>query len=146
MTDGEARGLVLERFYDARHKIDWLSLDALRTHLTMDFPQLANVCEQLGQHRLINFKPMRDQSGIVAGVGRITASGVDVVEKTARAPITITLHDQSVSVTGSTHVQIGGVDLETVQGAIYQHVETGSTLHTDEGRAYNGIGALDFKH
>src|ERR1700719_4449784 len=32
---------------------------------------------------------------------------------------------------------VGGVDLETIQGAIHQHIEPGSTLHTDEGRAYN---------
>jgi len=41
---------------------------------------------------------------------------------------------------------ISGVDLETVQAPIHQHVETGSTLHTDEGRAYNGIGGRGFKH
>lgn len=39
-----------------------------------------------------------------------------------------------------------GVDLDTVQGEIHQHVESGSTLHTDEGRAYNGIGGRGFKH
>ncbi len=41
---------------------------------------------------------------------------------------------------------ISSSNLETVQDAIRQHVETGSTLHTDEGRAFNGIGATDFNH
>jgi transposase-like protein len=41
---------------------------------------------------------------------------------------------------------IDGVTKETVQAAIHQHVEAGSTLHTDEGHAYNGIGATDFNH
>jgi transposase-like protein len=41
---------------------------------------------------------------------------------------------------------IGGVTKETVQAAIHQHVETGSTLHTDESHAYNGIGAANFDH
>ena len=27
-----------------------------------------------------------------------------------------------------------------------EHVEAGSTLHTDEGRAYSGIGNVDFVH
>jgi transposase-like protein len=40
---------------------------------------------------------------------------------------------------------ISGVTKETVQAAIYQHVEMGSTVHTDESHAYNGIGA-DFDH
>jgi transposase-like protein len=37
-------------------------------------------------------------------------------------------------------------DKETIQAAIHRHVETGSTLHTDEGRAYSGIGDAGFVH
>ncbi len=114
MKDGEARGLILARFYDARHKIDWLSLEALRTHIVMDYAQIGNVCEQLGQHGLIDFKPLRGPDGIVAGMGRITASGVDIIEGNARSPIAITFHDQSVTVTGSTHVQIGNSNVSKV--------------------------------
>jgi geranylgeranyl pyrophosphate synthase len=40
-------------------------------------------------------------------MGKISASGVDVVEGTATAPITITLHDHSISVSQSSNVQIG---------------------------------------
>ena len=35
---------------------------------------------------------------------------------------------------------IDGTDKETVQAAIHQYVEVGSTLHTDEAGAYAGIG------
>lgn len=37
-------------------------------------------------------------------------------------------------------------DLPTIQGAIHQYCEVGSTLHTDEHGAYSGIGGLFFKH
>jgi hypothetical protein len=37
-------------------------------------------------------------------------------------------------------------DKETVQAAIHQHVEIGSTLHTDEAGAYTGIGDSGFSH
>jgi transposase-like protein len=37
-------------------------------------------------------------------------------------------------------------DKETVQATIGQHVETGATLHTDEGRAYSGINLVGFGH
>ena len=47
--------------------------------------------------------------------GRITAGGIDVIEGTAPAPISITLHDHSVSVTGSTNVQIGNANTQSVQ-------------------------------
>jgi transposase-like protein len=40
---------------------------------------------------------------------------------------------------------ISGTDRETIQAAIHQHVEAGSTLHTDEAGAYAGIGAT-FNH
>jgi hypothetical protein len=39
-----------------------------------------------------------------------------------------------------------GSDKETVQSIVQQYVEAGSTLHTDEGRAFNGIEALNYDH
>jgi transposase-like protein len=41
---------------------------------------------------------------------------------------------------------IDGTDKETVQAAIHQHVEVGSTLHTDEAGAYAGICDSGFSH
>ena len=38
---------------------------------------------------------------------------------------------------------IGGTDAETIQAAIHQNVEIGSTLHTDEAGAYRNIGGFD---
>jgi hypothetical protein len=47
--------------------------------------------------------------------GRITASGIDVIEGSTRAPISIILHDHSVRVSGSANVQIGNSNTQTVQ-------------------------------
>jgi transposase-like protein len=41
---------------------------------------------------------------------------------------------------------ISGTDADTIQAAIHHHVETGSTLHTDEAGAYAGIGGLFYEH
>jgi transposase-like protein len=41
---------------------------------------------------------------------------------------------------------IKAADKETIQAAIHRHVEAGSTLHTDEGRPYSGIGNAGFVH
>jgi transposase-like protein len=41
---------------------------------------------------------------------------------------------------------IDGTDADTVQAIIHEHVETGSTLHTDEAGAYAGIGGLSYDH
>ena len=37
-------------------------------------------------------------------------------------------------------------DKETIQAAIHRHIEGGSTLHTDESGAYNGVRNSGFKH
>jgi transposase-like protein len=41
---------------------------------------------------------------------------------------------------------IKAADKETIQAAIHRHVEAGSTLYTDEGRPYSGIGNAGFVH
>ncbi len=41
---------------------------------------------------------------------------------------------------------IESTDKETVQAAVHQHVEVGSTLHTDEAGAYAGIGDSGLSH
>ena len=41
---------------------------------------------------------------------------------------------------------IANTDAGTVQAEIHRHVETGSTLHTDEAGAYAGIGGMFFEH
>jgi hypothetical protein len=115
MKDSDLRGIVLQKFYDARHKIAWFDLNALSTHVQADFVQLANVCDQLGQHGLIEWRAIESLGGTVGGAGKITARGVDVIEGTATAPITITLHDQSIKVTGSINTQIGNSNQQKIE-------------------------------
>ncbi len=115
MKDSERRGLVLKVYYDARHKVDWLDFTALRTHLMMNETELANISKQLDQHGLIEWQSADTLTANIPIRGRITASGIDVIEGTAHAPISITLHDHSVRVTASTNVQIGNSNSQTVQ-------------------------------
>jgi hypothetical protein len=115
VRDTESRGVVLERFYAARHKVDWLDFSALLTHVMMDRTELANICKQLGQHGLIEWESVDTLTGNIPMRGRITASGIDVIEGNAVAPISVTLHDHSVHVTSSTNVQIGNANTQSVQ-------------------------------
>jgi transposase-like protein len=41
---------------------------------------------------------------------------------------------------------ISGTDAKTIQDAILQNVEPGSTIHTDEAGAYVGVRGLSFEH
>jgi transposase-like protein len=43
-------------------------------------------------------------------------------------------------------MSVDAVDAYRVHGIIHQRVEAGSTLHTDEARAYNGLGGAAFEH
>lgn len=50
------------------------------------------------------------------GYGRITAFGIDVIEDEATPPFAINLYDHSISVHGSSNVQIG--DSNTISANI----------------------------
>ena len=41
---------------------------------------------------------------------------------------------------------IEDADAATIQGQIYQRVQVGSTIHTDEAGAYKGLNGLFFTH
>jgi hypothetical protein len=126
MKDGEMRGLVLERFYELRNSGEPVQLPQSVSVAPNDLIQLTNVCDQLAEYGLIEWKPIRSLAGAVAGIGKITARGVDVVDGDIPSPITVTLHDHSVTVSGSTNVQIGNansiqnIDISKVTEAIDQ--------------------------
>lgn len=110
MKDADLRGLVLQRFYDMRHQPDHLHLSDIQDIEPHNPNIVSNICKQLAEHSLIKWHSLLGGDGF----GNISAHGVDVIEGTARSPITITVHDQSVSVSGSTNVQIGDANKQTV--------------------------------
>jgi hypothetical protein len=114
MKDSEARGLVLRRLYDIRHESDGADARDLEGVLPIDPKILPNILDQLAQQNLVTWKPLRSGMGAyLAFMARITAFGVNVIEGTAAAPITITV-DSSVNVQGSQNVQIGHGNVQTV--------------------------------
>jgi hypothetical protein len=117
MKDGELRGIVLEKFYELRNEqpgmLNVLSLPEI-VSLDPNVNRLLNICDQLGEHGLIHWKSLGSFSA-VGGMGKITARGVDVVEGTATAPITVTLHDHRISVSQSSNVQIGDSNTQGVK-------------------------------
>jgi hypothetical protein len=108
MTDGELRGVVLKNFYDFRNKPGIVSLLLLPEIFSIepDPNRLINIFIQLQEHGLIQGNEMWDLDTRDAA-GRITASGVDVVEGTSRPPITVAFHDHGIVVSQSSNVQIG---------------------------------------
>jgi hypothetical protein len=107
MKDSDARGLVLKRLYDLRHQIEHANVSDF-AELPIDLKVLPNILSQLNEKGLIGWHPERTMAGgYLAFIARITAFGVDVVERTAISPIEITI-DSSVNVHGSQNVIVGG--------------------------------------
>lgn len=119
MTDNELRGIVLQKFYDLRHETRFVDFELLRTLSPENAVAVSNICEQLDQHGLIDWKSCGGISDHLGGMGRITARGSDVIEKTVNSPITITLnstndHRISVNASSNSSVQVGNNNNQTL--------------------------------
>jgi hypothetical protein len=113
MQDADLRGAVLQKFYELRHQVDTVFLEDINS-IEPNTRQLTNICEQLQQYGLIDWRPMETLAGVIGGQGKITARGVDVIDGTERAPISVTLHHHSITVRESSHVQIGNSNMQSV--------------------------------
>jgi len=118
MTDNQLRGVVLQKYYNRRREgfFQWKTEDFQDVREEFDAVDLFRVCDQLGEHNLIEWKSAQGPQGeTIGGFGRISAFGVDVVEGHAKAPISITL-DQSrhITVHSSSNVQIGNANVQDV--------------------------------
>jgi hypothetical protein len=115
MTDSELRGIILQKFYEERHHLTALQLsDVIAIDPNESAMRLANICEQLDEHRLLEWQSMKSQVDVQGGIGRITARGVDVIEGTVSPPISITLHDHSISIRSSSNVQVGSSNTQNI--------------------------------
>jgi hypothetical protein len=125
MKDADLRAVILQKLYDARNEGGgYVLIHNLKEVAPVGIGQLANVFEELQQHGLISWKHAVGPEG-PAGIGKITARGVDVVEDYVVPPVAINIQDHSVKVTGSPKVQIGnanflhaGISIQKIHAAI----------------------------
>jgi hypothetical protein len=113
MTDSEMRAVILRKFYELRHTNRVVQLPEIAALQPGAEIQIANVCEQLNEHGLIEWKPIRALTGTVGGLGKITAHGVDVIEGNAQTEVKLVFHDESISISGSSNIQIGDSNIQT---------------------------------
>ena len=114
MKDYEIRGLLLQRYYERRRE-GIQALEPAEFGGKLDKDEINHVSVQLMEYGLIDGEKAESMDqGLQEVFGRITAQGVDVVEGTARAPISINLtEDKSITVTGSHGVVIGDSNTQT---------------------------------
>ncbi len=97
MKDNEVRGLVLQQFYDHRSEPEFYPKRG--NFGEVDLNTIYRICGQLKEYNLIEWKPLIGQGGItLEGFGKITASGVDVIEESVQPPIAITIHNHAITV------------------------------------------------
>jgi hypothetical protein len=101
MTDADRRAIVLRKFYEVRHSHQWYRMPDDRNITKEDAFTTVNICTQLDQNGLIEWKPYYE-----GGAGRIKSQGVDVIEGNAQPPIAISI-DKRISISDSKHVQVG---------------------------------------
>ena len=142
MKDTELRGLILQKYYDRRREgyFQWSS-DDFKDSTGFDATDLFRVCDQLGEHGLIDWKPLHGQGGTIGGAGRISAFGVDVIEEGTQPPISITFdHSHNVTVTGSSNVQVGNSNIQGITVQIESLIRaidasTSSDTHKTEAKS-----------
>lgn len=128
MKDNELRGIVLRKYYDKRREgwIQWKSEDFSDVKEDFSAEDLFRVCDQLGEHGLISWKPLQDNKGLtIDGYGKVAAPGVDVVEGTRASPLSINLDysQHNVSITSSSNVQVGSGNVQGVTIHVQKLIE-----------------------
>lgn len=145
MKDSDLRAIVLQSFYEERRhtaKI-WGRKDIPSGIEPVDF---FDICGQLAQQNYIDWKPIKDIHTITGGRGKITASGVDVVEGNTRPLIAITFaQSRNVNVSNSHNVQIGDrnslsniINVEELNAAIARS----DFSESDKAEAKSRLGKL----
>jgi hypothetical protein len=137
MKDNEIRGLLLKKYYEKRREPHFQPKpEDFAGQLTTG--DILAVSEQLAQHGMLDWRStstMRDpERG--RGMGRITATGVDVVEGNTSPPIAIHLQNVSVHSSPNANVIMGDENTQNINAnidAIIRAINEGRG--TDEQKA-----------
>lgn len=122
MKDTELRGLLLQVFYKRRRE-HWFLPKAQELGVEVSEEDILQVCDQLAQHGMLEWKSLKSHGNVNAGMGKISAFGIDVVEQEAKPDIKVTfVQNQNINISGSTNVVVGDHNTQaitqTVRGLI----------------------------
>jgi transposase-like protein len=112
-------------------KSAWFVLHRLREACGGNFEKLQGIIEI--DETFVGGKEANKHENKKLKIGRGTVGKTPVLGMRERGGRTVAL-------------PIAGTDAATIQNAILQNVEVGSTLHTDEAGAYVGVSGLSFAH
>jgi hypothetical protein len=142
VTDADRRAVVLRKFYDARHSQGWLSVPVESAASKEEKVIAANICRQLGQSMLIEWKGLE---GTTEGMGRITNIGIDVVEGNLKPPIAINVDSRQFTIHNSSNVQIGdgnAQDLSLAADKIVAAINGSSASEQEKAQARSLVQSI----
>ena len=123
MKDTQLRGLLLQVFYERRREKRFLP-KAIDLGVDISEQDILQVCEQLFQHGMLEWISTMRHGQIVHGLGKINATGIDVIEMEI-SPTTLKVEfvkHQTVNISGSNQVVVGDnnsqVVTQQIQGLI----------------------------
>ena len=122
MKDSELRGIILQEFYNHRRAgMRRWTFHEFAGSVPFKKEDAIHICEQLAEHGLVEWESIQIEGLQQIGAGKITARGVDVIEETVPAPISINFdNSHTVNVTSSKHVQVGSGNVQGVSIHIQQ--------------------------
>lgn len=115
MKDNEMRGVILQKYYD-RRRDGFIKLNESDFDNKLTKEDICHISKQLDEHGLIEWKSIGEIGrGNFSGRGRITASGINVIEKGPEtSPIEIKIDNSQYNITESSNVQIGNKNVQDV--------------------------------
>ena len=107
MKDSEIRGLILRYYYDRRRE-GWSLPKPEDLGGGVTEQDILHVANQLAEHHLLEWRKLGSHGNLRAGMGKINAFGVDVVEGGARTELKVEfVQNKTINITGSTNVVVG---------------------------------------
>ena len=147
MKDNELRAIVLEKFYAKRREgmIQLQAEDFADVKEDLAWEDIHRVCDQLGDYGLINWQAAKGRGGMtVAGYGEIKGPGVDVIEGSATPPISMNF-DHSVTIHGSSNIQVGNnntQDITITIGRLTEEIDRATAPEAEKAEAKSRLNSL----
>jgi hypothetical protein len=117
MKDSEIRGLILEYYY-ARRRDGWSLPKPEDLGHDLTETDILQVADQLAEHNLLEWRKLGSHGEVRAGMGKINAFGIDVVEGDAQADLKVEfVQNKTINISGSTNVVVG--DSNTVTQSVH---------------------------
>ena len=107
MKDSEIRGLILRYYYERRRE-GWSLPKPSDLGASLTEEDILYVADQLAQHGLLEWRKLGSHGELRAGLGKINAFGIDVVEGGAQSELKVEfVQHKTINITGSQNVVVG---------------------------------------